>query len=56
MLQKSLSAGEVLFKQGDEAHDWYVVLNGRMRAIETKPDGKKKVSCGFAVCDCVDVL
>ena len=33
----------MLFKQYDEARDWYVVLNGRLRSIETRPGGKKKV-------------
>jgi CRP-like cAMP-binding protein len=42
-----MDAGEALFRQGDEAHDWFVVLNGRLRSVVSQDSGKKAVSCAL---------
>ena len=38
-----VSAGQVLHHQGDESDAIYIVLNGRLRSVVEKPDGKMRV-------------
>ncbi|KAN0070974.1 hypothetical protein V8E54_011139 [Elaphomyces granulatus] len=38
-----VSAGQVLHHQGDESDAIYIVLNGRLRSVIEKPDGKMRV-------------
>ncbi|KAL1998658.1 hypothetical protein VTN02DRAFT_5796 [Thermoascus thermophilus] len=38
-----VNAGQVLHHQGDESDAIYIVLNGRLRSVLEKPDGKMRV-------------
>jgi len=38
-----VSAGQVIHHQGDESDAIYIVLNGRLRSVVEKPDGKMRV-------------
>lgn len=38
-----VNAGQVIYNQGDESDAIYIVLNGRLRAIQEGPDDKMKV-------------
>ena len=38
-----LEAGRALYKQGDEANAAYIILNGRVRSVVKRPDGKKEL-------------
>ena len=44
IFQRHLFAGETLYKQDDEAKDWFVVLNGRLRSVVKRQNGKKELS------------
>ena len=50
-----MDAGEALFRQGDEAHDWFVVLNGRLRCVVVQATGMKAVR-EVVVCDVDDTM
>ena len=36
---QQVNAGHVIYRQGDEPDSFYIVINGRLRAISEKPDG-----------------
>jgi len=38
-----VNAGQVLWRPGDESDSFYLVINGRLRVIEDKPDGTVSV-------------
>ena len=42
-----LEAGRALYRQGDEANAAYIILNGRVRSVVKKIDGKKELADEF---------
>lgn len=42
-----VNAGQVIFHKGDESEAIYLVLNGRLRQVEDKPDGHVRVQAEF---------
>ncbi len=38
-----LEAGRALYRQGDEASSAYIILNGRVRSVIRKSEGKKEL-------------
>ncbi len=38
-----LEAGRALYRQGDAADAAYIILNGRVRSVVHRPDGKKEL-------------
>ena len=38
-----LEAGRALYRQGDEAASAYIILNGRVRSVIRKSEGKKEL-------------
>jgi CRP-like cAMP-binding protein len=38
-----LNKGEILFFEGDEAHGFYILLEGRVRVYKASPDGKEQI-------------
>lgn len=42
-----LEAGRALYRQGDEATAAYIILNGRVRSVVKKTDGKKELADEF---------
>ncbi len=42
-----LEAGRALYRQGDEADAAYIILNGRVRSVVKKKDGKKELADEF---------
>ena len=38
-----LEAGRALYRQGDEADAAYIILNGRVRSVVRRADGKKEL-------------
>ena len=51
-----LEAGKALYRQGDEANTAYIILNGRVRSVVKRPDGKKELVDEFGRGETIGVV
>lgn len=51
-----LEAGRALYRQGDEANAAYIILNGRVRSVVKKNDGKKELVDEFGRGEAIGVV
>ena len=51
-----LEAGKALYRQGDEADTAYIILNGRVRSVVKRPDGKKELVDEFGRGETIGVV
>jgi len=51
-----LEAGRALYKQGDEANAAYIILNGRVRSVVRRTDGKKELVNEFGRGETIGVV
>ncbi len=42
-LERRIPAGQVLFRQGQDADGFYVVLDGRLKVYKLSPDGRQQI-------------
>ncbi|CAL8092126.1 unnamed protein product [Calicophoron daubneyi] len=52
----TLDAGKALFKKGDSAEHLFVVLSGRLRMVDTLPDGRRRIVSELGRGDLVGLL
>lgn len=51
-----LEAGKALYRQGDEANAAYIILNGRVRSVVKRSDGKKQLVDEFGRGETIGVV
>ena len=51
-----LEAGKALYRQGDEADTAYIILNGRVRSVVKRQDGKKELVDEFGRGETIGVV
>ena len=51
-----LEAGKALYRQGDEANTAYIILNGRVRSVVKRSDGKKELVDEFGRGETIGVV
>ena len=51
-----LEAGKALYRQGDDANAAYIILNGRVRSVVRRSDGKKQLVDEFGRGETIGVV
>ena len=51
-----LEAGKALYRQGDDASAAYIILNGRVRSVVKRSDGKKQLVDEFGRGETIGVV